>query len=388
MPRLAPSQSLAVLDTQLHARRAELEQAILARIYGIGDTSGVADQQYVAGFQDAVSAAVDYGIAAIQVGQDWRSPPVPSQLLVQARLAARNGVSLDTVLRRYCGGNTHFSDVLIEEAAGARVSRSELKRLLRAQATSFDRLIAAVSEEYSREAQAHPRTGEQRRALLVERLLAGELLDVAELAYDVDSWHLGFVAAGQEASCAIRELAATLDRALLLVDRGEDFAWGWLGGQRPYEPSERERLLTAPLPPQASVAIGEPAHGLSGWRLTHRQAAAVLPIAVRGEEKVAQYAEAPLLASIMQDDLLATSLRRLYLEPLRKERDGGGVAKSTLRAYFAAARNASSAAAALGVNRRTVSSRLATIEDRFGRPLDSASAEIETALRLDELEHH
>jgi DNA-binding PucR family transcriptional regulator len=94
----------------------------------------------------------------------------------------------------------------------------------------------------------------------------------------------------------------------------------------------------------------------------------------------------PLLASTLQDDLLAASLDQLYLAPLRAERDGGEAAKETLRAYFAASGNASSAASALGVNRRTVAARIASIEEKIGRTVDSVSAEIETALRLDEIE--
>jgi len=45
-----------------------------------------------------------------------------------------------------------------------------------------------------------------------------------------------------------------------------------------------------------------------------------------------------------------------------------------------------SAAAALGVSRATVSSRLGAIEERLGRSPDAVSAEIEVALRLDEIE--
>ena len=62
------------------------------------------------------------------------------------------------------------------------------------------------------------------------------------------------------------------------------------------------------------------------------------------------------------------------------------MAKRTLRAYFAASQNISSTAAALGVTRGTVSKRLAAIEERVGRPLNRFSAEIETAIRLEEVE--
>jgi DNA-binding PucR family transcriptional regulator len=135
-----------------------------------------------------------------------------------------------------------------------------------------------------------------------------------------------------------------------------------------------------------TLAIGEPGRSMAGWRLTHRQAVATLPIALRAREGVARYVQAPLLASALQDDLLADSLRQCYLAPLESDRDGGVAAKETLRAYFAAGGNVSSAAAALSLNRRTVSSRLAAVEERLGRQLEDASAEIETALRLAELD--
>jgi len=133
-----------------------------------------------------------------------------------------------------------------------------------------------------------------------------------------------------------------------------------------------------------SAALLESVRGryFAGWRLTHRQAQAVLPIARRSGKSCLRYADGALLASLLQDDLLATSLQERYLSPLASERDGG----RTLRAYFAANRNASSAAAALGVNRYTIANRLRIVEERVGRSLASAGAEIEAALRLHDLD--
>jgi DNA-binding PucR family transcriptional regulator len=131
------------------------------------------------------------------------------------------------------------------------------------------------------------------------------------------------------------------------------------------------------------VTVGEPGEGLSGWRLSHRQAKAALPIAERRSEAVLPYADVVLLTSILRDDLVATSLHQIYLEPLEAAPDGGRVARETLRAYFAAERNVSSTAVVLGVDRRTVTNRLRAIEELFGRPLKDVAAELETALRLD-----
>jgi DNA-binding PucR family transcriptional regulator len=150
---------------------------------------------------------------------------------------------------------------------------------------------------------------------------------------------------------AIRDLAKALDRRILLIRRGEGAVWAWLGGRRRPEADELERAISQSWPAQVSLAIGEPADGLCGWRLTHQQARAALPIALRSQQAFIRYSDVALLASILQDDVLATTLRELYLVPLSRARDGGAVLRQTLRAYFTAERNASSAAAALGVSR-------------------------------------
>jgi DNA-binding PucR family transcriptional regulator len=131
------------------------------------------------------------------------------------------------------------------------------------------------------------------------------------------------------------------------------------------------------------VTVGEPAAGLSGWRFSHRQAKAALPVAERLGRSALRYSEVAVVATVLRDDLLVSSLRRLYLEPLAASRDDGRVAKETLRAYFAVERNVSSTAAALGVDRRTVTNRLRAAEDLFGRCLKDIAIELELALQLD-----
>jgi hypothetical protein len=380
--------SRAGLLARLQVRHPEIEQAILTRVYGISDPAEAADPGYVEGLRAAVFAAIDYGLASIESG-GRHSQSIPPALLIQARVAARNGVSLDTVLRRYFAGYTLLADFLMQEIeAGDLLQSTALKHLLGGQAKLFDRLIAAVTEEYTRELEG--RLGdstEERRVERVKRLLSGELIDTSELAYELDAHHLGAIAAGPGAPEALRNLATALDRRLLLVRRGEGTVWAWLGGRRRTDPAELERKVSESWPGLLSFAVGEPAQGLAGWRLTHRQARAALPIALRRSRSFVRYADVALLASMFQDDLLATSLRQLYLEPLAEERDGGETLRETLRAYFAAERNVSSAAAALSVNRHTVTSRLRTIEKRLGRPLSTCATEIDAALRLEDLGH-
>src|SRR6185295_12893642 len=131
MPRRPdPQRARTGLAERLSERRGEIERAVITRVYAIADPKEAADPTYAEGLRTAVGAAIDYGQAVVDRSQA-RSPQVPAALLTQARIAARNGVTLDTVLRRYFAGYTIFGDFLVEEAHGdERVSTTELKLIL------------------------------------------------------------------------------------------------------------------------------------------------------------------------------------------------------------------------------------------------------------------
>lgn len=354
------------------------------RVSSISDPHEVGDPGYLQGLDAALVAAVEHRLGVLERGER-QAPAVPEALFAQARLDARDGVPLDTVLRRYLAGNALFGDFLVEEAERAEVPSSVLRRLLGEQATLGDRLIAAVSEEHAREAKSRPRSAAERRRECVKSLLAGELVDHSELDYDLDGHHLGLMVKGEDVEELMREVAQALDRRLLAVKREDEPKWAWwLGGGRELQTEQALRALADVVPGGVFVAVGEPAEGLAGWRSSHFQAKAALPVAERRGLSVVRYADVAVLAAVLRDDLLVTSLRQIHLEPLERARDGGGVARETLRAYFDAERNISSTAAALGVDRATVRNRLRAIEELLGRPLRGSLADLEIALRLDE----
>jgi len=367
------------LAERLRSRKGEIETAAMTRLYGVASPPGSPDPEYVEGLRRAASAALRYLLDGVDRDES-RLPEVPAEVLVQSRLAARCKVPLDTVVRRCLAGYALFGDFLMEEVEAARLESASVKQLLRAQAALFDRLVAAVTKEYNREGQSRPSSTAERRAELVDRLLAGEPLNTAELAYDFEGHHLGLIAQGEGAEEALRELAKGLDRRLLSIPRSEGTTWAWLGGREAPDPEALERLVKR-WALHTSLALGEPGQGLEGWRLTHRQAQASLPIALQSG-KATRYVDVALLAAVLKDDLLAASLRGIFLKPLEDERDGGEVARETLRAYFAAERNSASAAAALGITRQAVNKRLRGIEERLQRPLGSCAAELEAALLL------
>lgn len=372
----------SAIRTRLHARRGEIEQALLTRVYGIADPSEIDDSGYVAGFRTAAAAALDFAFATLESSED-RLPLVPPILLSQARLAARNGVGIDTVLRRYTAGHALLVDFLIEEVEREPgLPPAELRRILVTSSSAFDRLLASVSEEHAREQESYSAFSKDfRGAECVKRLLAGEPIDVSELSYDFHAWHLGIAAQGNGAKEQIAAISADLDCRVLVISADDELVWAWLGSRDPLDAGNL--VSTANERRDDLLALGEPCCGLQGWRLTHRQAMAALPIAVRGEEQVVRYADVALIAAVLENDLLCTSLRTLYLDQLARERDGGETLRHTLDAYFTAGRSLTSAAALMGVSRRTISNRLQRVEKLIGKSCHAAGPELETVLRLD-----
>src|SRR4051812_13311726 len=159
-----------------------MQGAVATRIYAIADPREVVDPGYLQGLNDAMAAAIEYRLGVLE-GGERQAPDLPAVLLAQARLDARDGVPLDTVLRRYFAGNALFGNFLVEEAERVEVPSAALRPLLAAQATLGDRLISAVSAEHAREAKNRPRSAAERRRQCVKALLAGGLGERSELGH-------------------------------------------------------------------------------------------------------------------------------------------------------------------------------------------------------------
>lgn len=374
----------AELVARLRQRSHEIEDAIFNRVRALASPAESEDADYRAGLRATVAESVDYALTGIERG-DEPSGAIPAAAAAQARRAARSGVGLDTVLRRYAAGDRLVGEIIMDEAG--RFPNEALRHVLRTQSPHVDRLMASVAAEYMDELELMRRSPAQRVAEKVQRLLTGGVPSDAEgLEYELDAWHLGLVVTGPRADVAARTLAAGVSREPLVVKRGDDSAWAWLGGREPLEIGEVERYLAAGVLGDVSLAVGEPRRGLEGWRLTHQEAKAALQVMLRRPQPLTRASGVILLAAVLRDEPLAKSLRETFLAPLDEHGDSGLVLRETLRAYFAAGFNAATAAAALEVDRHTVQRRLRKVEEALGRLLDSCHAEVDVALRLEELD--
>jgi hypothetical protein len=363
----------------LRAREDEIHEAVIHRALSVAPPTGREAPGYVEALRAAIPSAIEHALEAIEVGEE-RLPPTPAPILVQAAAAARSGVGLEAVMRRYAAGYSTMCDFLYQEMQALGGNSIQGFTVLQRELTAvFESLVVEVSAAYEREERRPVPSPRQRELERIRRLLAGELVDPQGLEYPLGGHHLGVIIAGAEPEAAASALAERLDRRLLVGESGVGSCAVWLGGSRPLDPDELSAALRASTADGIRLALGEPGTAIAGWRRTRRQAEAAYLVAERCKERVVRYREIALAAAAIRDRDLHHYLTETYVEPLEGH---PSALIETLRALLERGGNASSAGAALGVARQTVTSRLRIAEELLGRSAEDCASQLETALRL------
>lgn len=373
----------ASLVQRLEAQRHQLVHAAIERLRAVpGPRIAEDDADCLESLRSAMSAGLDVYIACIRTGRRWAGP-LPAPIVAQARRAARSGITLETILRRCAAASALAAE--LAQLAGQDLAPETLREVLAIQASEMDHLMSMLAEEFTAELARLADAPEHRKEELVRRVLAGGSPDCAEIGYDLDCRHLGLIASGSRARRLVETIESAHGGQTLRLSPQEDTVWLWLGGYRVPDIASLERALSGADRDGTALAVGEPAQGVDGFRLTHRQAQAGLWIALRRLGRLTRYADAPLLATALKEEVLAITLRERFLGDLLAGEGPDCATLRTLRAYLDAQCNAASTAAALGVDRHTVHRRLRRIEERLGCSIHSRRAELEVALSLQEL---
>jgi len=374
-----------VIVERLRVARPGLDEAIHAHVREVAPAHAGEDLYYEAGQYAAVAESISFGLDALDPAND-SAEPVPPAPLAQARRAARFGVPLEILLRRYHAGQARLLAAVEAEMeqVGLGDPRVAIAMVFILQDCA-NRLTAEVTREYEREITA-AHAPSPHLAETVERLLAGVSLDSSRLKYRMDGvWHLCMFAVGDASRRAVGTLAAALNCELLNVPQSESLMLAWFGGFRPIAAADLERVSLGPARQGVILAASEPCRNFEGWRRTYRQAQAALRIALLEQKQITLYSEVAWLTPWIADPALARDLIAIYLGPLNNMRDGGVSARETLRAYFHADGQLEVAAKALEVHRHTLTRRLDTIERQLGYPPHERHAGLALAMRLEVL---
>ncbi len=379
---------LADVVERLRSRLDEIEEAIVTRLLDVDSASAwEGEDELRRGQRETIRACLEAALLVIEHEPDFEGMQIiPPAALIQARKVAQAGLTLTAVLRRYLDGYGLFWDFLLEEIHRAEMTEPERAALLRAASTRLSsaaaQVMPMVAATHAQETTRGMQSREERTSAIVQALLGGAPVDTSELDYDVDADHVGIIATGPNAMGTVQMLAMKLNRPLLRIPRCDGTVWAWLRGGDPL-PSNLPSL--GDVASSIRLAVGEPGAGRSGFRRTHRQAQAAMQVALNQRQLMTRYADVLLLVPAIQDAQAGDSLISIYLSPLEESPEKDPTLKETLQAYFEAERNTSATAARLKVDRRTATTRLRAVEDRLGFPIYTRHAELEIALRLDQL---
>ena len=377
------TEETVALAQRLRCRQEEIERA-LAQACAVG-SHGLAGNSTCSVRADRTwTALTDFYLECIEKGENtWDA--IPAAAVEQAWEAARTGVSLDEFLVGLISAQTLLNEFVLQESGD--LTSSSLSGIQALLGSLLLRFASGLAGEYNREEKRVRRSVTRRQNAVIDRLLWGAPGARHEVRYPLEMWHVGLVVNGARARDAVRAVAEILGTALLAVPREQGTVWAWLGSRGRISSQRVQDAVAEHGGLKAKFAVGEPGKDVEGWRTTHFEARAALAVALRRAADVTCFAEVAPEAIALQSPDLARSLQATYLAPLSGKHERGLVLRETLRAWFAAGRNASSAAASLRVSRRTVENRLRIVEQQLGRALTDCGTELELALRLEDLDH-
>ena len=321
-----------------------------------------------------------------------------------ARRLAQRDVPATDLIRAYRIGQTRFLrhciDELVAQTQGDHVEGISTRWMVEHVSDSLDRVIGQVLNAYE---SARERWVQNRTAVLIMRvksLLAGDNVDpgVAEaaLGYHLLQRHLGvvlWVERGRSDRDPLGRLdhvasalavAAGSAQAPLFVPCDETSAWAWLA-ITPGAVLRRDdpQAVIGESHRTVSVALGEPASGVEGFRRTHRQALSAQSVALTAgptHVQVTYFIDVAPVAMMCSDIESAREWVGETLGPLATDSERHARLRETTRVFLQTGGSYTATADQLFVHRNTAQYRVQKAEELRGRPLREGRLDVELAL--------
>ncbi|WP_183093820.1 PucR family transcriptional regulator [Nocardioides stalactiti] len=181
------------------------------------------------------------------------------------------------------------------------------------------------------------------------------------------------------------ELARPFGVRPLVAHPGGRDLWAWLATRDVPDLAALGDLAPGPAQRGITVAVGEPAEGVGGFRLSHHEAreAQRVAFALTSPAAVTRYADVELLAVMTASPEAARRFVARTLGPLTEPGETAARLRQTLGALLAAG-SVDEAATRLSVHKNTIRYRVNQAEELLGRRAYDAPTETELALRYHE----
>jgi hypothetical protein len=321
---------------------------------------------------------------------------LPNEAEAWSRQLVHDGGSVTAALRSFERGHADAWRII---ASALKESRWGLSPEVRADAMEYasarlfdyaTTITAQAISAYLDEQARLERQDEPSRLRTVTGLLQGDLdprMAERSLAYRLDASHTGYVlwhARGADRANperAASDLCLRVEPWQHLTVRSETGSLsGWLSCKASSLPSG---LSSWKPPPGIHAAFGSTRWGLSGFRLTHREALEAKRVseAIVGQP-VTMYDDVGVLALASRDTELAYAFVEAHLGSLSADDEKSRRLRETLRVLLEERGSPAATAARLQLHRNTVVKRIEKIQDSLDTPIDRGSLNLRVALEL------
>jgi DNA-binding PucR family transcriptional regulator len=259
-----------------------------------------------------------------------------------------------------------------------------------------DQTSEEIVAAYTREREHWLRNRSAARAARIRDLLSGERVNVsvteATLGYRLRQYHVGLVCWAGDATAAVDNVTR-LERAVshvaaelacsgdpVFLPRDESSAWAWL----PLGIRDTFDAAGAGADGDIHLAFGDAVKGVTGFRLTHRQAGAAQAVALAGGSpapRVVTFSEvAPVAMMLGSPDLLRAWVLAT-LGGLATDDEPHARLRDTLLVFLQSGGSYKATAEQLVLHKNTVQYRIRKAEESLGRPAAEHRHDVELALQ-------
>jgi hypothetical protein len=331
---------------------------------------------------------------------------VPQPALDYAEGLVHRRTPLATLLRAYRLGHGYLlnitSSTLREGIEDEAVLLSALEASSNFTFEYIDGVCDQLVEAYHVERDRWVRTAAAVRAETARNIIDGQLenerVASSRLGYELRRSHVALILSG-EAEHRANGRASSLEREAiraaallgcgdpLLIPAGSAVLWAWCGTFKPPPPDVLAQVECHHPAEGVRMALGRPAYGLEGFRVSHLEAGHAARFWALG---AAQAGGTTSYRSIEIVSLLAADLDRArrfvhgQLGALAEQSDAAARMRSTLLGFLAHGCSHVRAAQELHMHQNTVYNRVRRAEELIGGSVTERRVELQTALMLAE----
>ena len=387
----------AAVSRHAAAVSEDVYQEILREIAQLND-----DKPLRALLASSVDSNLDACLQIMQHRIDLAAVQAPAVAVEYARRLAQRGTPLTALLRAYRLGHARFSDWLLTElarqAGDAEMITAATLGMSKIVAGYIDQTSEEMVAAYTQARENWLRNGSAARAAGIRDLLSGERIDLsaaeAALGYRLRQYHVGLVcwtgdAAGRTDEItrlehAIGQVAehAACSGSPVFLPRDESSAWAWL--PLGFRDTFGSAASAAEFDGDIHFAFGDPAKGMTGFRLTHQQAVAAQAVVLAAGSpapRALTFGQVAPVAMMLGSPGLLRAWVLATLGGLATDDEHHARLRDTLLVFLQSGGSYKTTAERLMLHKNTVQYRIRKAEESLGQPVGENRYDVELALR-------